>query len=145
MSRPALTPSAALRQGRGFTLVEVMIAVAVIGILTAVALPSYRQHVANSRRADARAAILSLAQLMERWYTERGTYVGATVGASGIYPSASPQGYYTMSISAQDATTFTISAAPAGAQTGDACGSYTYTQAGTRGVSGGSRTVAQCW
>jgi type IV pilus assembly protein PilE len=122
-----------------------MIAVAVIGILTAVALPSYRQHVANSRRADARAAILSLAQVMERWYTERGTYVGATVGASGIYPSASPQGYYTMSISAQDATTFTISAAPAGAQTGDACGSYTYTQAGTRGVSGGSRTVAQCW
>lgn len=145
MSRPAPTPPAALRRRRGFTLVEVMIAVAVIGILTAVALPSYRQHVANSRRADARAAILSLAQLMERWYTERGTYVGATVGASGIYPSASPQGYYTMSISAQDATTFTISAAPAGAQTGDACGSYTYTQAGTRGVSGGSRTVAQCW
>ncbi len=140
MRRPA-----GQRQGRGFTLVEVMIAVAVIGILTAVALPSYRQHVANSRRADARAAILSLAQVMERWYTERGTYVGATVGASGIYPSASPQGYYTMSISAQDATTFTISAAPAGAQTGDACGSYTYTQAGTRGVSGGSRTVAQCW
>ncbi len=140
MRRPA-----GQRQGRGFTLVEVMIAVAVIGILTAVALPSYRQHVANSRRADARAAILSLAQVMERWYTERGTYVGATVGASGIYPSASPQGYYTMSISAQDATTFTISAAPAGAQTGDACGSYTYTQAGERGVSGGSRTVAQCW
>ena len=140
MRRPA-----GQRQGRGFTLVEVMIAVAVIGILTAVALPSYRQHVANSRRADARAAILSLAQVMERWYTERGTYVGATVGASGIYPSASPQGSYTMSISAQDATTFTISAAPAGAQTGDACGSYTYTQAGTRGVSGGSRTVAQCW
>ena len=140
MRRPA-----GQRQGRGFTLVEVMIAVAVIGILTAVALPSYRQHVANSRRADARAAILSLAQVMERWYTERGTYVGATVGASGIYLSASPQGYYTMSISAQDATTFTISAAPAGAQTGDACGSYTYTQAGTRGVSGGSRTVAQCW
>ncbi|BDI04536.1 type IV pilin protein [Sphaerotilus microaerophilus] len=138
-------PSAALRRVRGFTLVEMMIVIAVIGILTAVALPSYRQHVANSRRADARAAILSLAQVMERWYTERGTYVGATVGASGIYPSASPQGYYTMSITAQDATTFTVRAAPTGAQTGDACGSYTYTQAGTRGVTGGSRTVAQCW
>lgn len=134
-----------VQRQQGFTLVELMIAVAVIAILAAVALPSYRQHMANSRRSDAKVALLSLAQAMERFYTERGSYAAATVGSSGVYGSASPQGYYTLSITAQDATSYTVRAAPTGAQTGDACGSYTYTQAGVRGVTGGSLTAAQCW
>lgn len=134
-----------MKTSRGFTLVELMIAVAVVGVLAAIALPSYREYIANARRADGRAGILSLAQAMERWYTERGTYAGATVGSTGIHPNRSSQGYYTLSITVQDATTFTIRAAPAGAQTGDACGSFTYTQAGTRGVTGGTRGAAECW
>ena len=51
-----------------------------VAILTAVALPSYRQYVQKSRRADATTKLLTLAQAMERWYSERGTYAGATVG-----------------------------------------------------------------
>ncbi|HMW22791.1 MAG TPA: type IV pilin protein [Burkholderiaceae bacterium] len=130
---------------RGFTLIEIVITLVVVTLLTTVALPAYREQIAKSRRSDAKASLLTLAQLMERWYTERGTYAGATVGGTGIAPSTSSQGYYTMSISAQDAAGFTIVAAPTAAQTGDACGSFTYTQAGTRGVTGGTKTAAQCW
>jgi type IV pilus assembly protein PilE len=133
------------RLWRGFTLLELMVALVVVAILTAVALPSYRQHVQKSRRADATTTLLTLAQAMERWYSERGTYAGATVGSSGLMPSTSPQGYYTLSITSQDANGFRITAAPAGAQAGDACGSYTLDQAGAREVSGGSLTAAQCW
>ena len=129
----------------GFTLIEVSITLVVATLLVAVALPAYRDHIGKSRRSDAKTSLLTLAQLMERWYTERGSYAGATVGSSGIAPSASSQGFYTMSITAQDAAGFTIRATPTGAQTGDACGSFTYTQAGTRGVTGGTKTAAQCW
>lgn len=130
---------------RGFTLIEVIIALVVATVLMSVALPAYRDQIAKSRRSDAKTSLMTLAQLMERWYTERGSYAGATVGATGIAPSASSQGYYTMSITAQDAAGFTIRATPTGAQTGDACGSFTYSQAGTRGVTGGTKTAAQCW
>lgn len=130
---------------RGFTLIEIVITLVVVTLLTTVALPAYREQIAKSRRSDAKASLMTLAQMMERWYTERGSYAGATVGSTGIAPSASSQGFYTMSITAQDAAGFTIRATPTGAQTGDACGSFTYTQAGTRGVTGGTKTAAQCW
>jgi type IV pilus assembly protein PilE len=132
-------------RARGFTLIEIIIALVVVTLLMVVALPAYRDQIAKSRRADAKTSLMTLAQLMERWYTERGSYAGATVGSSGIAPSASSQGFYTLSITAQDAAGFTIRATPTGAQSGDACGSFTYTQAGTRGVTGGTKTAAQCW
>lgn len=130
---------------RGFTLIELIIAVAVVGILAAVAMPSYREHIAASRRADAKSALLALAQLMERNYTERGTYASVTLGSTGIYPSTSPQGFYTLSITSQDATGFSLTATRTGAQVGDKCGNYTYDQAGTKGVASATYTVAQCW
>lgn len=130
---------------RGFTLIELIIAVAVVGILAAVAMPSYREHIAASRRADAKSALLALAQLMERNYTERGTYASVTLGSTGIYPSTSPQGFYTLSITSQDATGFSLTATRTGAQVGDKCGNYTYDQAGTKGVASATYIVAQCW
>ena len=99
---------------RGFTLMELMIAVAVVGILAGVAVPSYREHVAASRRSDGKAALLAVAQLMERAYTEQGTYAGVTLGTTGVYPSTSPQGYYTLSIVSQDADGFSLRATRAG-------------------------------
>lgn len=134
-------------RSRGFTLMELMIAVVVFGILAAVAVPSYREHVAASRRTDAKAALLAVAQLMERTYTERGTYAGVTLGATGIYPSTSPQGYYTLSIASQDADGFSLLATRTGLQVGDKCGNYTYNQAGAKGVASASTgyTAAKCW
>ena len=132
---------------RGFTLVELVIAVAVVGILAAIAVPSYREHIAASRRTDAKAALLAIAQLMERNYTEKGTYASVTLGTTttDIYPSTSPQGYYTLSIASQDADGFSLLATRAGAQVGDKCGNYTYNQAGAKGVASATYTAPQCW
>ena len=143
----ARTPVPTLVRTRGFTLMELMIAVAVVGILASVAVPSYREHIAASRRTDAKAALLAIAQLMERTYTERGTYAGVTLGnrSTDIYSDTSPQGYYTLSIVSQDAEGFSLRATRAGAQVGDQCGNYTYDQAGTQGVASATYTAAKCW
>ena len=77
------------RAAAGFTLVEMMIVVAMVAILASVAYPSYLGQVAKGRRADGKQALVELAQKMERFYSERGTYVGATLGAGGLYPTLS--------------------------------------------------------
>ena len=130
----------------GFTLIELMITVAVVAILAGVAYPSYRDMISKGRRADGKSAMLDVAQRMERYYTERSTYVGASLGAGGIYAATSAQGYYTLAISAQSASAFSLTATPTGAQASDACGTYGYNQAGTKSV-GGAATLssATCW
>ncbi len=130
---------------RGFTLVELMIAVAVVALLGALAYPSYAAQIGKGRRADGKQALIELAQRLERFYTERGTYAGATLGSSGIYPDQSTAGYYTLSITSQTADGFTISAAPRGRQAGDACGSYRYNQLGEQTVAGTALTASSCW
>ncbi len=146
-TREPLPPLSAQRRVRGFTLMELMIAVAVVGILASVAVPSYREHIAASRRTDAKAALLAVAQLMERTYTERGTYAGVTLGnrSTDIYPATSPQGYYTLSIASQDAEGFSLLATRAGAQVGDKCGNYTYNQVGEQNVASATYPAAKCW
>ena len=66
-----------MSRNKGFTLVELIIAVAVIGILAAIAIPSYRQHVEDSAVADARASLMGLANAMERHRAQNGSYLGA--------------------------------------------------------------------
>lgn len=136
---------AAARRARGFTLLELMIITVVIGILGAIAFPAYQQHVAASRRADAKGALLDLAQRMERIYAEQGTYANATLGSTGIYPTTSPQGHYTMSIVTKTSTSFLLRATRAGKQVGDACGNFGYDHAGSKTVSSATLTAAKCW
>ena len=130
---------------RGFTLIEVIIACAVVGILSAIAYPSYMNSVQKSRRAESKSALLGAAGQMERYFTERGTYATATLGSGGVYPNHSENSYYTLSLANLAPTTYTLRATPAGQQVGDPCGTMTYTDAGVKGVTGGSWTVAQCW
>ena len=134
------------RQSRGFSLIELMVGVAIVGILAAVAYPSYQAQVAKGRRADAKSSLFDVAQRMERFYTERGTYAGATLGNAGIHAATSAQNHYDLAITAQSAAGFTITATPKGSQASDACGTYTYNQAGVKGV-GGSATLSAsaCW
>jgi len=118
-----------IRTVSGFTLIEVMIVVAIVGILAAIAYPSYQQHVRSSRRADAQAALSELAQVMERRFTENNGY---DLGAAGVVdPPAdnlpftqSPRdgtAVYNLTLAAVAANTYTLQAAPiaGGPQVGD--------------------------
>lgn len=129
----------------GFSLVEVVIAIAIVGILAAIALPSYFAYLQKSRRSDARQALASAAQALERYFTEQNTYQTATLGSSGVYANMSSNGYYTLSIAVQTQTTYSLQATPGGAQTGDPCATFTLNEQGVQGVTGGALTAANCW
>ena len=142
-----LTLDISVRQARrGFTLIELMIVLAVAAILAAVAFPAYKGQVAKGRRADAKQALLDLSQKLERYYTERGSYAGATLGNGGIYPAQSSGGYYTLAITRQTADGFAVTATPRGVQAGDDCGALGYNHQGDRSVAAGaSLPLDQCW
>ncbi len=127
---------------RGFSLIELMIAVAVIAILSAIGYPSYMNHVRSAHRSDARAALLELAQFMERQYSAGGSYVFPT-GVSLPYTTVPKEGgtaYYVLSLPTQTATTFTLQAAPTGSMTSDDCGTLSIDQSGTK-----SPATGDCW
>jgi len=128
-------------RSRGLTLLELMITIAIIGILAAIAYPSYISQVRKSHRSDAKSNLLTLSQKMERLMSEQGSYEPATT-TPGFYPSVTDGGYYALSLAAT-ATTFTVTATPLGDQLNDSCGTYTYDDKGVKGSSGD--TPANCW
>jgi len=116
-----------IRTVSGFTLIEVMIVVAIIGILAAIGYPSYQQHVRSSRRADAQAALSELAQFMERRFTENNGYDLGPAGLDALDTlpfTQSPRdgtAVYNLTLTAVAANTFTLRGAPiaGGPQVGD--------------------------
>ncbi len=135
-------------KNRGFTLIEVMIVVAIIGILSAIALPSYNEYIRRGHRTEARASLLQMAQWMERAATANGVYPTATDNATAVAAALSSlqKDRYTLTM-ASTTSTFTVTAAPKGAQVGDKCGNYTLTQAGVRGAKDATTgaIVTECW
>ncbi|ENO83184.1 fimbrial protein pilin [Thauera sp. 27] len=141
----------------GFTLVELMITVAILGILASIAYPGYRDYVIRANRAEARAALLENAQFLERNFTVENTYRWQTiedpdkpgenkrVETKDRIPAKRTPGSgaekYTIDPTITDRT-YTLSATPKGVMSGDACGTLTLTHTGLRGAGG---DVAKCW
>ena len=137
-------------QNRGFTLIEVMIVVAIVAVLSAIALPSYQEYIRRGHRAEARAALLQAAQWLERAATATGTYPLTASFPTTLTTMQS--GRYTVAVasppaSAASGAAFTLTATPAGGQVGDKCGSYTLTHSGVRGAASAASgaLVTECW
>jgi len=122
-----------------------MIAVAVVGILAALAFPSYQNYVLESGRADAKAALYGASQTLERCFTRYGAYDDAACPMQQGDTEMSENDKYQLTVTATTSTTFDLTAAPQGPQTKDGeCANFTLDHRGDKGVSG-SGTVEDCW
>lgn len=133
------------RKAPGWTLIELVIALAVVAIIAAFAYSAYNDQVIKSRRADGQAMLFAAAQRQQQFFTINGNFTD-TIGEGGLeMASASPEGYYTLSISAT-ANTYTLSATRAGLQAADTdCGNLTLNHLGVRATVGGTLPAAKCW
>ena len=132
-----------LTKTRGFTLVELLIVIAVLAIVVAVGYPSYLEQVKKSRRAEGMGQLLELADRMERAYADNGTYPSAI---SEVYVATTDGGFYTLSIVTANNVSFTVSAAPTslGKQNEDKCKTFTLTSLGDKSVTDSSLN-SYCW
>lgn len=131
--------SSRYRKNAGFNLIELMIVVSIIGIIAAIAYPSYLEQVRETRRANAQADMLELASYLERFYGENFTYQGA--GGINQPFGQSPrtgQAYYNLNLINLTNTGFDVQAVPQGSQAADNCGTMVLDETG-------AGTPAGCW
>ena len=141
---------------RGFTLIELMIAVVILSILVSIAIPSYSSYIQKSRRTEARAALLNIATLEERFFSTQNAYSSTTTdfGYGGAWPVIVGSGYYQVNAPVITAAgigapaTYTIQAVPINSQAADtACNLFQVTSTGVQTAlnSGGIDNTAVCW
>jgi type IV pilus assembly protein PilE len=133
---------------KGFTLIEILIVVAILGVLAAIAIPSYQGSVRVSRRAEAKSTLLQVASDQERLYSNSNTYStnAQPLAAPPVATRTSEFGWYVITVAACApgiASCFVATATPQGDQTTDLCTTLTLASNGARGATGG--TAAECW
>lgn len=133
------------RKHHGFTLIELMIVVAIVAILSSISLPSYQEYIRRGHRAEARAALLQAAQWMERAATANGVYPLNAAFPSSLTTIQSDR--YTIALASTTGAAYTLTATPKNGQVGDKCGNYTLTHAGARGAASltSGALVTECW
>ena len=146
----------------GFTLIELMITVAVIGVLSAVALPSYQEYINRQRRADAQIQLMAAQLWMERFYSVNLRYDQDSGGtavsiANQPFVTSPPAGggtaQYNISLTTTARNAYTLTATRAGSMASDACGNFTLTNTGQKSLVSYSTSkysslaiaVAACW
>lgn len=141
------------RQAAGFTLIELVVAITIVAILLAVAIPSYEEQMRRTRRGEGRRALLEMVMAQERYFTSCNRYAASFDGARGTcsglgMPDAAPttdNGYYALTLDGSDPQRFALTATTAGAQAGDLdCASLSIDSDGVRSHTG-TGTLAQCW
>jgi type IV pilus assembly protein PilE len=147
----------ALHKQRGLTLIELVVVMMIVGVLAAVAIPSYRSYVTRSQRSDAKDAVLALATQQEKHYLQCNSYATVIDAATDcdagelVGADASKNGWYALTTASADtALVFTATATAVNGenQWNDTdCRSFTVNQAGVRSAldAGGSDNTAECW
>lgn len=146
VARTARATVAVGGQSRGFSLIELLIVIAIVGILSAIAIPAYTHYITGTRRAAAEACLANFASYMERYHATNMDYSLAALPTLGCASAQNTGDHYGYSLADDSATAYTLQAKPTGVQaTRDAqCGNLSITQSGQRGASG-SAGVAGCW
>ena len=129
-----------MKMQRGFTLIELMIVVAVIAILASVAMPSYRDYVLRANRSAAQSHMMDIAGRQGQYMLDNRSYA-ATVGTLNLSTPTDVSAYYNVAIAITAAPPgFTITATPYGSQTSDSCGALSLDSTGAK-----TPTTGRCW
>ena len=134
----------------GFSLVELLMVLVIMGVLSALALPGYTRYVQRGYRTEVMAALLEAQHFMERYYSANGQYL-SPANAVPMLPQRLQripiQGTVRYQLSVREATvnSYLLQAVPEGSMAGDVCGNLTINQTGLRGVLNSTNSVSECW
>ena len=145
-----------INQKQGFTLLELLITVAIISMLASLAYPSYLDYLTRIRRSDGQTTLLELANQMEQYFSTNNTYRTATIGTGSHTDlrsnATSPDGWYNLSIIEQTDSSYTLQAAAMDAQAKNdkGCQNLTFNSRGEKGIAGNltqnaGKAANRCW